>query len=218
MGDRILRGIGLQFFAEGDAEDGSASGADNSSNGEDVNSEGEGSNGGSDKTFTQEEVNKLVAKEKRKGRHSFLRELGLDPENKDAVANLKKLLEDNQSEGERRDKALKDAQDATSKETTRANAAERKLAVLLAGCNKDFVDEVTAMALAKMSEDVDFEEALEAVKKKMPSCFTTAEGSQDNGTGRSQGHRKPKGSQPGSYGAKLAESISTKTENPYFKN
>lgn len=222
-----LMGIGLQFFAapgaggEGNGGDGgNGSGGEGGSDGNEGNDGDEGGEGtgGSDKTFTQEDVNKLLAKEKRKGRSSILRELGLNPEDKDAVAGLKKLMEEHQTDSEKKDNALKEAQDTATKETTRANKAEQKLKVLLAGCQKDFVDEVTAMALAKVDEDTDFDEALEAVKKKMPSCFGEAEEDPDNGTGRGQGHRKKKHGKPGSFGASLAQGVSTGEKNPYFNN
>lgn len=213
-----LMGIGLQFFAEGggDPSGGDPNGGDPSGGDPECGDPDEG-NGGSDKTFTQDEVNKLAAKEKRKGRNSLMRELGLDPEDKDAVKNLKAILEAQKTDKQKQEGELKKAQDAASKETTRANAAERKLAVLMAGCQKDYVDEVTTLAAAKTDEDTTFEEALEEVKKKFPAMFGESEEDQDHGTGRSQGHRKQKnGSKPGSFGARLAQSVSAPKENPYF--
>ena len=214
---RTLRNLGLQFFAEGGEGGGdpAAKGGDGGSEDDDEDEEG---TGGSDKTFTQEDVNKLLAREKRKGKASVLKELGLNPEDKDAIANLKKILGEHQTDSEKKDNELKAAQDTASKETNRANKAEQKLKVLMAGCKKDFVDEVTAMALAKADEDTDFDAALEAVKKKMAACFDEEEEDQDKGTGRGQGHKKQKNTKPGSFGASLAEGLATNTTNPYFKN
>ena len=195
---------------------GSAEGSeDNSGNDEEV-SEGE-NGGGSDKRFTQDEVNKLMSREKRKGRASLLKELGLNPEDKDAVSGLKKLLEERQTDSEKKDKSLKDAQDTAAKETSRANAAERKLSVLMAGCQKEYVEEVTTLAAAKVDEDTDFDKALEEVKKKFPTFFSE-DGNQDTGTGSGQGHRRKKTDNPGSFGSRLAQSNSTSTKNPYFNN
>lgn len=217
MKHMTLRSLGLQFFAEGGEGGGDPAAKGGDGGNEDDDDDGEG-NGGSDKTFTQEDVNKLLAREKRKGKASVLKELGLNPEDKDAIANLKKILGEHQTDSEKKDNALKAAQDTASKETTRANKAEQKLKVLMAGCQKDFVDEVTAMALAKVDEDTDFDAALEAVKKKMPACFGEEEEDQDKGTGRAQGHKKQKNTKPGSFGASLAEGLTTNTTNPYFKN
>lgn len=212
-----LLGIGLQFFAEPDGGDqggGDPEGGDSEGGGEDTDK----GNGGSDKTFSQEDVNKLMSKEKRKGRNSLIRELGLDPEDKDAVKNLKALIESNQTDKQKQEQDLKKAQDSAAQETTRANAAERKLKVFMAGCQKDFVEEVTTLAASKVNDDTDFDEALEEVKKKFPTFFG-AEEDHDNGTGRSQGHRKPKQDEkPGSFGARLAQANAAVKDNPYFKN
>lgn len=195
-------------------EGGSEGGEDGSEDGDDSEDE---NGGGSDKRFTQEEVNKIMSKEKRKGRASLLRELGLNPEDKNAVASLKKLLEDQETDKDKQERALKEAQEKATGETGRADRAERKLKVLLAGCGKDYVEEVTAMAMAKVSDDMDFDEALEEVKKKMPSLFGGSE-SGDNGTGRGQGHRKQGQGKPGSLGSRLAQNVAAPKDNPYFKN
>lgn len=194
---------------------GSAEGGEDSSGNDEEGSEDE-NGGGSDKRFTQDEVNRLMSREKRKGRASLLKELGLNPEDKDAVSGLKKLLEEHQTDSEKKDKSLKDAQDTAAKETSRANAAERKLSVLMAGCQKEYVEEVTTLAAAKVDEDTDFDRALEEVKKKFPTFF--GDGTQDTGTGSAQGHRRKKAENPGSFGSRLAQNSSTGKKNPYFNN
>lgn len=201
--------------AGGSGGSGSAEGSEDSSGNNEEGSEDE-NGGGSDKRFTQDEVNKLMSREKRKGRASLLRELGLNPEDKDAVSGLKKLLEEHQTDSEKKDKNLKDAQNTAAKETSRANAAERKLSVLMAGCQKEYVEEVTTLAAAKVDEDTDFDKALEEVKKKFPTFF--GDGTQDTGTGSAQGHRRKKAENPGSFGSRLAQSNSTGKKNPYFNN
>lgn len=194
-------------------------GAGDSGSGADNGDQAGAGNGGSDKTFTQEEVNRIMSREKRRGEASLLRKLGLNPDDKDVVTNLKKLLDDQQTDSEKKDKSLKDAQDTATKETARADAAERKLKVLMAGCQKAFVEEVTTLASAKVSDDMDFDEALEEVKKKF-SAFFGGDGAQDDtGTGQAQGHRRQNNAaKPGSFGAKLAQSASTPKNNPYFNN
>ena len=205
----------VHLAPDGAGGSGSAEGSEDNSGNDKEGSEGE-DDGGSDKRFTQDEVNRLMSREKRKGRASLLKELGLNPEDKDAVSGLKKLLEERQTDSERKDKNLKDAQDIAAKETSRANAAERKLSVLMAGCQKEYVEEVTTLAAAKVDEDTDFDKALEEVKKKFPAFF--GEGSQDTGTGSGQGHRRKKTDNPGSFGSRLAQSNSTSKKNPYFNN
>lgn len=214
-----LKKIGIQFFAEpkGDPEGGNPN--EDPEGGDPEGDDPDGGNGGSDKTFTQDEVNKLMSREKRKGKASLLRELGLDPEDKDAVKNLKALLESQKTDKQKQQEDLKKAQDSAAQETTRANAAERKLKVLMVGCQKDYVDEVTTLAAAKVNDDTDFDEALEEVKKKFPAMFGESDEDQDKGTGRGQGHKRQKANEkPGSFGARLAQSNAAIKDNPYFKD
>lgn len=214
--------IGIQFFAEAAGSEGSqgGTGAEGSdgSEGNEGDEGSDGGNGGSDKTFTQEEVTRMMTKEKRKGKSSLLRELGLNPDDKDAVKKLKALIDSQKTDGEKKDEAVRVAQETASKETTRANAAERKLAVLMANCRRDRVEEVTTLAEAKVSDDVTFDEALEEVKKKFPDWFSE-DGSSDNGTGAGQGHRRQRqGVKAGTFGARLAQKNTTVKKNPYFNN
>ena len=206
----------VRLAPDGAGGSSSAEGSEDNSGNDEEGSEGE-DGGGSDKRFTQDEVNRLMSREKRKGRASLLKELGLNPEDKDAVSGLKKLLEERQTDSERKDKNLKDAQDIAAKETSRANAAERKLSVLMAGCQKEYVEEVTTLAAAKVDEDIDFDKALEEVKKKFPTFFGE-DSAQDTGTGSGQGHRRKKTDNPGSFGSRLAQNNSTSKKNPYFNN
>ena len=77
--------IGPQFFAadgagSGAGGEGGAAGTDGGQGGTDGNQEGSGGAAGSQgtgaKTFTQEDVNRMMANEKRTARSALLKELG----------------------------------------------------------------------------------------------------------------------------------------------
>lgn len=169
------------------------------------------------KTFTQEEVNTMMAAEKRQGKNSVLKELGLNPEDKDALKNLKTLLEGQKTDTQRLTDNLKAETEAKSAAEARALAAERKLMVLTSGCLPDFVEEVTALATAKTSETVPFETALKQVKEKC-AAFFGEQGNGGSGTGQGQGHKRTSGNGgAGGLGARLAQSIVNQNQkNPYF--
>lgn len=213
-----LKGIGLQFFAEGGADAGNNAqqGNENQQDGgkeqQQENKEQQQDNG---KTFTQEEVNKLTANEKRQGRNSVLKELGLDPNDKGAIKRVKELLESSLTQAEKDAKAVKDEKEARQAAELRAANAECKLAVLSAGCKSEYVEEVMSLVSAKVDENTTFEAAISAVKKKCAMFFSDSEG----GTGRGQGrNRNSQNNKPGSFGSSLAENVSKKIENPYFTN
>lgn len=169
------------------------------------------------KTFTQEEVNAMMAAEKRQGKNSVLKELGLNPEDKDALKNLKTLLEGQKTDTQRLTDNLKAETEAKSAAEARALIAERKLMVLTSGCLPDFVEEVTALATAKTSDAVPFETALKQVREKC-AAFFGEQGNGGSGTGQGQGHKRTPGNGgAGGLGARLAQSIVNQNQkNPYF--
>lgn len=218
-----LKGIGLQFFAEGGdpgagGDGGNPEGGAGGAGGSGGGTGGEG--GTQTKTFTQEEVNRMLANEKRQGRQAALKALGLDPNDKDAEKKAKAILDTQKTQAEKDAEALTTEKNARAEAEAKALAAERKLAVLTTGCKAEFVEEVFALASAKVNDSTDFEAALKAVKEKCPAFFE-GDGGGDPGTGGGQGHRRQKqGEKPGARGAALAQSVisSNPTKNPYFND
>lgn len=216
-----LKGIGLQFFADGG--DPGAGGDGGNPEGGAGGTGGSGGEGGSTqtKTFTQEEVNRMLANEKRQGRQAALKALGLDPNDKDAEKKAKAILDTQKTQAEKDAEALTTEKNARAEAEAKALAAERKLAVLTTGCKAEFVEEVFALASAKVNDSTDFEAALKAVKEKCPAFFEGDGTGGDPGTGGGQGHRRQKqGEKPGARGAALAQSVisSNPTKNPYFND
>ena len=210
-----LKRIGLQFFADPNPDPNPAPGA-----GGDPNPGAGGDPAPQGKTFTQEEVNRMLANEKRQGRNSVLKDLGIDPEDKDGVKNAKGILDSQKTQAQRDSEALSAEKTARAEAEAKATAAERKMAVMLSGCKKEFIDEVTALAAVKVNDSTDFEAALKAVKEKCPAFFGEDEGNPaPGGTGKGQGHRRQGGSKPGEFGSRLAQGAVSNTpkENPYFK-
>lgn len=213
--------IGLQFFAEPAGADGAGSGEPaGGTGGAGGDPAGGGGQGG--KTFTQEEVNRMLAAEKRQGKSSVLKALGLDPNDKEAEKKAKEILDQHKTQQQLDNEALEREKNARADAEGKATAAERKYLTLVSGCKKDFVEEVMALASAKVNDTTTYENALKAVKEKCPGFFEDEEdGSGDDGTGSGQGHKRQKQNRkPGSLGASLAQSVvsnSNKT-NPYFTN
>jgi hypothetical protein len=212
MSKSKLKWIGLQFFADGEGGEGEGNpGGEGNQGGENP-----GGNNPAPKTFTQEEVNRMLANEKRQGRQSVLKDLGIDVNDKDGVKKAKESLDSLKTQAQKDSEALEAAKTAQTEALTRATLAEQKLAVLEAGCKSEYVSEVTALASAKVDDKTTFEDAIKSVKEKMAMFFQE----DDPGTGGGQGHkRSPKDEKAGSMGKRLAESMTSKpTENPYFKN
>lgn len=210
LNDNLIR-LGMQFFAEGDP------GAGSDGNGGNGDPGATGGTGTDPKTFTQEEVNRMMAAEKRQGRASVLSELGYDPKDKEAIAKLKALINGNKTEEQKKADKEQELTNAAAEANRRAEAAERKLQALSSGCDPAAVDDVMTLASSRITEEVDFAKALEQVKEKYPNFFGGNGG--DSGTGRGQGHKKHgEDNKPGSYGARLAANRSKPAKSPYFNN
>lgn len=150
-----LKGIGLQFFAEGG--EGGEPGAGGAGGNPEGGAGGTGGSGGGTggeggtqtKTFTQEEVNRMLANEKRQGRQAALKALGLDPNDKDAEKKAKAILDTQKTQAEKDAEALTTEKNARAEAEAKALAAERKLAVLTTGCKAEFVEEVLRWPLQR---------------------------------------------------------------------
>lgn len=172
-----------------------------------------------EKTFTQAEVNAMMAKEKDQGRKAILKELGVtDVKNaKDALDKYKEYLESQKSD-------LQKAQDAAAETEKNRKLLEEELAntnqkliVLTAGCSPDKAEDVCVLARARMNEKTTFEQAIEQVKEGYPDLF--GQQSQSKGTG-SNANPQNKGTAPNksSFGQRLASQHKTEAKNPYFNS
>ena len=208
----------LQFFAA-EAEESEEKGNENGAK------EEESENKEDEKTFTQSEVNRLMAKEKKEGKKSVLKSLGFNSEKEAQDAfNLLKALTDSQKTEEEKAKE-KEIEGKVSKEIEdaeqRAMMAEAKLSCLTNGVGKDSIDDVLAIALPKVTDDEDLESVIQKMKKeKRYSSFFESNGSSD-GTGNPPGHSgNSKGSKSTNweYGKRIAESNKkdNKQKQSYF--
>ena len=173
--------------------------------------------GKSGKTFTQEQVNKMMTREKNQGRNAALRELGIDPKDSKMVAMVKALIESQKTDEQKA--AEKDAENQTkmNEAEQRAQVAEAKVEAMMLGVKTQYVDDVVTLALAKMTEDSDLKTIIGEFKTKYPVWFGESEdddkGGKDKGKGKTgqkgtgssiKASKEDKGKEEKSLGARLA--------------
>ena len=224
MKKEVRKGIpfNLQFFAEeGGSEENGNGGSDDASTEGKGSDEESGKEDKAEKTFTQSEVSAMMAREKKQGKNSVLKSLGFtsEKEAKDAF-NLLKALTDSQKSAEEKakeieGKATKEKQEAE----TRAMMAEAKLSCVINGVDKDAVDDVLVIAMAKVTDDKTIDDVLTEMKKEKRYASFFNGGTSEDGTGNPPGHSTQGGkSKNWDYGKSLAESnksTSTKKKS-YF--
>lgn len=196
MGTRLP--YNLQFFAKDGSEGGSEGGADQSQgSGESGNQNNEGNqsqnNNSGGKTFTQEDVNAIGAREKNQGKNSILKLFGCTDEKtaKAEAEEFKKWKESQMTEDQKRTEAENALKDTAAANEKRALAAENKLTALTAGVTKESLDDALAIALLKVTEEKNLEAVLTEMKKEPRySGFFGSNSDSSGGTGSSANHNR----------------------------
>ena len=122
------------------------------------------------KTFTQDDVNSLVARETKKAQEKFLKDLGIDDFKgaKEGLAKLKEFQESQKTEAEKQAELLKNLE--TEKGTLSSENATLKaqLSALKAGVKPESTDDVVALAERLVNDETDIDTAIASVVEKYP--------------------------------------------------
>lgn len=184
--------------------------------------QGGASGGSDDKTFTQEQVNSMIAAEKRKNAASFYKGLGFDSEEaaKEFVGKYKDQEEKNKSELVKAQEKAAQAEAERNAEKTKAQDLQYKFDAIAEGCDAKAAEDVVVLAKAKMSDDKDFAAALKEVKEQYPAMFGQTENNRSTGGGGTSPRSKTTSGDVTGMGKRLAEmrkKNNTTKDNEYFK-
>ena len=226
----FLERMNLQLFGENgenSGSEGAGNTAQQNSNQQNSNQNNQNSNGGAgEKTYTQAQVNVMLANEKRQGKQAILRALGIKDVN-EGKSKMQQQQQTNQQQLDEENQAaqlLSNARQAQINAEARAQAAERKLSVLKAGVRPEFVDDVVYIATGKATDAEDFEEVVTAMKETHSFYFVQDNNSNqnNNGTGGNTNFKKQQQQQEqaGALGKRLAEQRMKAVENKvkFFDN
>ena len=176
------------------------------------------------KTFTQDDVNRMMAKEKKQGRSSAFNELGIDPSNEKMVKAAKAFfskLSDNDGDD---DTDGNDSDDSKSSELEyELVMANAKIAAMKQGVNPQYVDDVVTLVSNRMKQDesMKLDTAIGELKKKYPGWFVVEQTSKNIGkfgTGASISASSSKGADD-SLGKRLAAQRKvSSSKKSYWKN
>lgn len=122
------------------------------------------------KTYSQEDVNNVVAKETRKATEKLLQSLGVEDFNgaKEGLAKLKEWQESQKSEAQKQAETLENLKGenaSLSEQVAKLTAVNKALGL---GVKAEAVDDVVTLAEKLVSEDVTVEQALGKVLEKYP--------------------------------------------------
>ena len=157
----LRKRLGMKLAQNDGAGNGGAGSEANPTDGADGEGEGTETNPIEEKTFTQEEVNRMikdrVAREK-KGQIS-----------KEELKAYQDWKESQKTEAQKQSEALTNAEAKAKAEAERANTFEVKVTCLCKGVLADSVDDVVILAKAMVSDDVTMDQAVDKVLEKYPS-------------------------------------------------
>lgn len=176
-----------------------------------------------EKMFSQSELNRLLANEKKQGRSAILKELGFAD-----AATAKKTLEDLKSYQDSQKTLEQKYADLQKEAETLKSAQNAELAVMSIkldavkmGVNPDALDDFAAIAVSKIDDKNDLQTVIKGMQKNpIYSGFFSSTAATEKGTGGSPsaggGKATPSNENIGERLAK-ARAASNQKSNPYFK-
>lgn len=160
---------------QNDSEDDSGKSGDDKSGKDDKGSK-------SGKTFTQDQVNRMMTREKNQGRNAVYKELGIDPKDQKMVNMFKAFVESQKTDEQKASEKDAENQSKMNEAEKRAQVAEAKAEAMMLGVKTQYVDDVVTLALAKVTEDSDLKTIIGEFKTKYPVWF--GESSEEDGKGK----------------------------------
>lgn len=172
------------------ASDGSGSEDDNNGSSDDNQPTG--------KTFSQDDVTRMMTREKQQGRNAVFNELGIDPNDTKTIEMVKAIMAAQKQDEEPPVAPSADLVEAQH----RADVAEAKAEAMMLGAQPKFVDDIVTLATAKLqdSDETDFKTVVSQIKEKYPVWF--GEGGSDDDPKNSVGSRGTGSSIGSNAGAK----------------
>ena len=129
-------------------------------------------NEGAEKTFTQAEVDKIITQR--------LERQKKDMPSKEEMEAFKKWQDSQKTAEQLSAEKISAAESGKAEAVKRAEAAEAKCCAYSKGVRAEAVDDVIALAMAKVNDDTPIEKAIDAVIAKYPS-FCSAKSEQPKG-------------------------------------
>jgi hypothetical protein len=180
--------LDLQFFSDpsggnepnsgSDPNGGSASNGGNTPNGDPNNTPNNQPNNppkqdqqsNNDKTFTQDDVNNIVAKEVKKAQEKLLKQLGIEDFNsaKEGLQKFREWQDAQKTEAQKQAERLQQLEQQFTAVQQEKESLAAQLAAVKAGVHADYVEDVVVLAQRLVNDDTTLEEAITKVLEKYP--------------------------------------------------
>lgn len=143
------------------------------------------------KTFTQEQVNYMMANEKNQGRNAAFREMGIDPNDPNGINMMnmfKAFMSAIQSPEQQVKNQVNQQQSKIIEAENRAIKAEVKAEAMQLGIQGQYVDDAVIIIMSKLNNNTDVKTTVGELKTKYPIWFDTGnnQGTNNNGGNNQQ--------------------------------
>lgn len=125
--------------------------------------------------FSQEQVTRMMTKEKNQGRVAAYNEMGINPNDKKMISMFRAFIESQKTEEQKN--AEKDAEEKKKQEEAdrRVLVAEAKAEAMMLGVKQQYVNDAVTLALSNMTDSTDLKTALGELKEKYSIWFEADE-------------------------------------------
>lgn len=183
----------------------------------------------SGKTFTQDQVNRMMTREKNQGRNAAYKELGIDPKDTKMVKMFKAFIDSQKTDDQKAAEQENENQTKINEAEQRAIVAEAKAEAMMLGVKSQYVDDIVTLALAKMTDDSDLKTIIGEFKTKYPVWFGESEeddkkdekgkgktGQKGTGSSVKNSDKEKKGEDNKGLGARLAAQRKTSNKKSSY--
>lgn len=149
------------------------------------------------KLFTQEDVNRIAAREAKEAQEKLLKQLGIEDfeSAKEGLQKFREWQEAQKTEAEKQAEQLQKLQEQSQSLAAENEQLKAKLAAVQAGVNPNSIDDVVVLAKNYLSDDVDLHAAIGKVLEKYPH-FAAAQPEEKKPKFTVGDHKKPDGLDP----------------------
>lgn len=164
-----------------------------------------------EKTFTQEDVNRMMTREKKQGRNSVYNELGIDPNDTKSIELIKTIIDAQKGQAQEADdtgNVVGQQNEQLAEAEHRAAVAEAKAEAMVLGVKPQFVDDVVTLATVRIAEQegAEFKTIIGELKQKYPVWFGNVDDDDSSNVGQ-KGTGSSIKSDSGSNGSKKEEGL-----------
>lgn len=157
--------LNLQFFSEPEGNQ-----APNNDNPEGQSNDNDTKPNETEKTFTQQDVNNIAAKEAKSAQEKLLKELGIEDFNsaKEGLQKFQEWQDAQKTDAEKKDEQLNQLTDTNTSLQAENNTLRAQLSAMIQGVNSESIEDVVALAERQVSDDVTLDDAIKSVIEKYP--------------------------------------------------